>query len=166
MEGQPWNSNEGETAVAIQTNDVQHDTANATAVAAPLNSVPAIVLADGLTIADVDEVVCSVSHKAIKELKQHPNKISITFHVNLNPREEYVLVRAWRIISARLLPVRIEWENNTNKPRLVLHATITPPNVEFNTLDGRGNMCCALASANPFPPFHPASYVARLLEQP
>jgi hypothetical protein len=152
MEGQPWSSNQDNasqegmtgavTASSIMsaskaTSDSMATTTTTTTAALASSSTPVntnFALADGLTSEDVEEVVRSVSDKLLAVQSYHgENEIMI----RTDPREEYVLVRAWRIICTRFKPIQLKWEIGVKQPQLVfggLNAFITEPHLEFSTL--------------------------------
>jgi hypothetical protein len=117
MEGQPHDEGQCETGGAPPP------------VVAAAAAAPVVALADGLTPEDVDEVLQSVTTKALKAKGYTGNQIRV------DPREEYVLVRAWRTISAHLAPIRLAWQMDNGKNYIVLtNPPCASPNLELGSL--------------------------------
>jgi hypothetical protein len=107
-------------------------------------------LCSSLTDLDIEDVIESLSQrvllKSTKEIHWY-RATDIKTSLEINPREQHVLVHAWRVISERFAPVKLDWAAGSRGSyyNIVLHAQRTEWPLTLDTFEayaqGRASPC-------------------------
>jgi hypothetical protein len=87
-----------------------------------------------ITVEDVDEVVQSLSKQISIQLGNTRTQ-NVDFALAVNPREQHVLVQAWRVISQRIGRNILQWRNNIGRYSLYFTAQRTVWPMQLDTFE-------------------------------
>jgi hypothetical protein len=97
MEGQPSTCIPNDTSFAKSV----------PVVAAPAASLAHIV---SVTVRDVDELVQTLMSRILSRCSSYYYCPDVKIYIDVGPREQHVLVHAWRSVCERLAPVQLDWK--------------------------------------------------------